>query len=113
MSAIVTINEVKIANLELAKDVAKNLGWNEGSKNVGGQSVDISFNLNSSRNVGLRLNKEGTYDVICDSDQKSKIIKDFVVPYTTEFVKNEIQLQGKTFSYREEEDEIVIEYDVQ
>ena len=106
MSQIVTINKVEISNLNLAKKVATDLGWTESSnKNVSGIAsgnngvADIVYDVKGTRhNIGLRKTSNGNYEILCDNDIKSRVVKDFVVPYTSEFVVNSIKLKGKVFS---------------
>jgi len=115
MSQIVTINSVKITNLDLAKEVAKNLGWNE-SKNqqvrgMGNSDANITFDMNSRYNMGLKANADGSYSIMVDSDARNDVIQKFVVNYTKQFVENEIKLQGKTYEVNETADEIIISYE--
>lgn len=115
MSQIMTINEVKVTNLDLAKEVARNLNFKQVNGNVSGignGQADFVFQTNGYRNFGLKLNSEGSYDILCDQDIEKEVKRTFVVNYVKEFALNEIKLQGKTFVLNENEDEIEIRYNV-
>lgn len=115
MSAIVSIKEVKVNNLPLALEVAKGMNYKEmASKSIRGSGsgkVDYAFDINGYKNFGFRLNKEGTYDIVCDDDTLKTVQSGFVVNYVKEFALNAIKLQGKTHVINETADFITIEYD--
>lgn len=113
MSQIMTINQVKVTNIDLAKEVAKNLQFettNEDVRGIGNGRADFVFKIAHGRNFGLKLNSEGSYDILCDRDVENLVKQSFVVNYVKEFAINEIKLQGKTFVLNENENEIEIRY---